>query len=565
MSINFSTHSEELLVEYKKVMDINNPINWLICGYSQGSDLKITATGDGGLEELKDEFEGSKIQYAFCRVVEPLSSLSRFILISWCGDGVQTSRKGLFHIHVNEVSQYFKGFHVHIQARNEDDIQPDFLMNKVKQSLGAQYSIQSQVPNPSLSKPAPKSVFKPSIAPPVKVAPFANNKEINESPKHFYPPATSSHEPIKLNPKPLGSSGAISGNFLNSNSNTIQSLNTPQVPKSSSGSIADRAKLFSNSGSIESISHNPNSKNSSNNVALKSQMFSNPDISGSVKSFNKTEIDVLQTGYQAVKLNPKPLYGPGVATKVFQPSDQETRERKSSFNASPRNSTASRIQEEGIKLQRLGEEKLRQQRVEEEKLLEQQKELIINNNLKSKEEELFDFNQMKNQVESLELNIHSEMAAIAMYDYSADEANEIDLVEGELIVAINKADEGWWEGTNSKGRRGFFPSNYVQLQAPMSNSSVPTIAEYRSAPPPQVGNEFKLSTPSPAKVQSIQYGQTAVALYEYDATEENEISFISGDLIVNIDMISDDWWSGRNARTNLFGLFPFNYVQLDQP
>jgi hypothetical protein len=38
---------------------------------------------DGGLEELEEEFEGSKIQYAFARVIDPNSKLPKFVFISW--------------------------------------------------------------------------------------------------------------------------------------------------------------------------------------------------------------------------------------------------------------------------------------------------------------------------------------------------------------------------------------------------------------------------------------------------------------------------------------------------
>jgi len=33
---------------------------------------------------------------------------------------------------------------------------------------------------------------------------------------------------------------------------------------------------------------------------------------------------------------------------------------------------------------------------------------------------------------------------------------------GDIITIINKENEGWWEGTN-KGKKGLFPSNYVEM------------------------------------------------------------------------------------------------------
>lgn len=39
--------------------------------------------GDGGLEELYDEFSESKILYAFCEAKDTHAQVSRFILINW--------------------------------------------------------------------------------------------------------------------------------------------------------------------------------------------------------------------------------------------------------------------------------------------------------------------------------------------------------------------------------------------------------------------------------------------------------------------------------------------------
>lgn len=51
-------------------------------------------------------------------------------------------------------------------------------------------------------------------------------------------------------------------------------------------------------------------------------------------------------------------------------------------------------------------------------------------------------------------------------------------------------------------------------------------------------------------------------MYDFEASEDNELSFVEGDTIVNVDdQISEDWWSGTNERTGAQGLFPANYVE----
>lgn len=60
--------------------------------------------------------------------------------------------------------------------------------------------------------------------------------------------------------------------------------------------------------------------------------------------------------------------------------------------------------------------------------------------------------------------------------------------------------------------------------------------------------------PAPSNLPS------AVAIYDYEAGEENEITFSEGEVITDIDFVSEDWWSG-SAR-GIIGLFPSNYVEL---
>ena len=51
-----------------------------------------------------------------------------------------------------------------------------------------------------------------------------------------------------------------------------------------------------------------------------------------------------------------------------------------------------------------------------------------------------------------------------------------------------------------------------------------------------------------------------IALFNYDAEEDHELTFKSGDIVEFLGKISEDWWVGRLG--NKTGLFPSNYVKL---
>jgi len=47
------------------------------------SERFSTFVAGGGLEELEDEFNDGKIQYAFVRIIDPNTELPKLVLIGW--------------------------------------------------------------------------------------------------------------------------------------------------------------------------------------------------------------------------------------------------------------------------------------------------------------------------------------------------------------------------------------------------------------------------------------------------------------------------------------------------
>jgi hypothetical protein len=122
--------------------------------------------------------------------------------------------------------------------------------------------------------------------------------------------------------------------------------------------------------------------------------------------------------------------------------------------------------------------------------------------------------------------------AVIIYDYEKAEDNEVELREGEYVTNIEFVDEDWWMGQNSQGESGLFPSNYVELIQDDGDDGG------ASAPPPlptHPAEEEEETAPSAAPPAPSGGGApTATAVYDYEAAEDNELSFPEGATITQV-------------------------------
>ncbi|XP_028268535.1 LIM and SH3 domain protein 1 [Parambassis ranga] len=63
-----------------------------------------------------------------------------------------------------------------------------------------------------------------------------------------------------------------------------------------------------------------------------------------------------------------------------------------------------------------------------------------------------------------------------------------------------------------------------------------------AAPPPSSGKRYR-------------------AVYDYTAADDDEVSFMDGDVIVDVQQIDEGWMYGRVERTGQQGMLPANYVE----
>ncbi|XP_066554421.1 intersectin-2 isoform X1 [Amia ocellicauda] len=120
--------------------------------------------------------------------------------------------------------------------------------------------------------------------------------------------------------------------------------------------------------------------------------------------------------------------------------------------------------------------------------------------------------------------------------YTATGTEQLSLASGQLILILNKNPSGWWLGElqarGKKRQKGWFPATHVKLLGPNSGKTTPALA-----PICQV-----------------------IAMYDYKAANEDELSFSKGQLLNVFDTNDADWWKGE--LNGDMGLFPTNYVKM---
>lgn len=145
MAVNFTKNQDDIIKAWREVVDSTDTQKWALFGYEgTTNNIKLMLTGSRGLDELVQEFNCSLIQYAFCRVLDKELGINKLVLINWQGDSSPLSRKGLCASHVSDVSNYFKGCTQTITIRNDDEATKEYLMEQILKTSASKINLSRQ-------------------------------------------------------------------------------------------------------------------------------------------------------------------------------------------------------------------------------------------------------------------------------------------------------------------------------------------------------------------------------------------------------------------------------------
>ncbi|XP_054276253.1 protein nervous wreck-like isoform X1 [Macrosteles quadrilineatus] len=177
----------------------------------------------------------------------------------------------------------------------------------------------------------------------------------------------------------------------------------------------------------------------------------------------------------------------------------------------------------------------------------------------------------------------------ALYNYTAQNPDELSIVENEQLEVIGEGDgDGWLRARNYRGEEGYVPHNYLdveretatngsalqsggstyQLTSQISFSSVDyTVDEVEEPSEQSIQQDTVREVHKPTHID-ITGGKDqrtwAIALYDYEATCEDEITFNEGEVLEILrkivhDNVDDGWWEGKIG--DQVGLFPSLVVE----
>uniref|UniRef100_A0A3B5MUW5 LIM and SH3 protein 1 n=1 Tax=Xiphophorus couchianus TaxID=32473 RepID=A0A3B5MUW5_9TELE len=77
---------------------------------------------------------------------------------------------------------------------------------------------------------------------------------------------------------------------------------------------------------------------------------------------------------------------------------------------------------------------------------------------------------------------------------------------------------------------------------------------------PAASQNYHHYEPTPEPVRQAAAAKRYRAVYDYNAADDDEVSFMDGDIIVDVQQIDEGWMYGRVERTGQQGMLPSNYV-----
>ncbi|KAF7218038.1 transcript variant X2 [Nothobranchius furzeri] len=474
MAVSLSKNGPALMAAYKEVVNEKSDTNWALFTYEGNSnDIRLADKGDGGLEELVEELNSGKVMYAFCRVKDPNSGLSKYVLINWTGEGVKDSRKAVCANHLGSIASFLKGAHVTINARAEEDVEPESILAKVAKASGASFNFHKESQRYIEPPKGPVgSVYRKTNAVEeiqrINKDDFWDKTQRDEKLRQQEESRRAEQERQRLERerKEMDEKQAKERERrAKERAQQIEQEKMLQKQREEEEGEREREKQRKNQqenmNKRTGISSAASVQKANEAKSLISQRTFNPR-----DMFKQREQSIETINYSSAAPRPGKLQNPFQAQKSFEKKEPE-------YPQSPASPAASQFSMHSLP------------KVPVLPIFPVSPTVAVSPPTpdstsppyqpKGSNPVQADLRETPDPAENLYENIYeaesgtedqaggSGICAKAIYDYQAADETEITFDPGDVITQIEMIDEGWWKGLGPRGSHGLFPANYVEV------------------------------------------------------------------------------------------------------
>ncbi|XP_051510189.1 drebrin-like b isoform X5 [Myxocyprinus asiaticus] len=424
MAVNLSKNGPALIAAYNEVVDEKSETNWVLFTYEGNTnDIRLAEKGDGGLEELVEELNSGKVMYAFCRVQDPNSGLPKYVLINWTGEGVKDARKGQCANHVSAMANFLKGAHVTINARAEEDVEPDAIMQKVAKASGANYSFHKESNRFKDAGPQGPvgSVYQKTNA----------MSEIKRTNKDTFWAQAEKDEEKRLKEEKRKAEEERQKLEKERKDREVKEAELRDRRAKEKASQIDEQRPYQQKQEVESQAQEKPQREA---ASLISQRSVNPR-----EMFKQREMGMTPacTDNSQSSPKPEPSFEEQPRSEYVEPEPEPEPEYEDVQTAG------------GHYEAHIDQQQQQQQQPQYEAVVEP--EAIYEEAAQVEEQNIYEQAGDRG------------ICARALYDYQAADDTEISFDPDDIIAGIEMIDEGWWRGYSPDGHFGMFPANYVEL------------------------------------------------------------------------------------------------------
>mmetsp|Transcript_26170 Transcript_26170/g.36847 ORF Transcript_26170/g.36847 Transcript_26170/m.36847 type:complete len:438 (-) Transcript_26170:162-1475(-) len=419
-----------------EIKNNSSSTNWILLGYAPKSDTKLVVVGkgDGGFNECIENFNDGKVLFAL--VSWTVNNIKKFVYISWCGEGVVGMKKGLFNNHANDVSALFKGFHVQVNARNEDDLNEKVISEKVKKAGGASYDSGAKVQGAAERVPTNVAQGRQQAAQSnaeKKSVDRSDYSKKNES-ESFWTQQKQDEErrkqdqlAAKSQPKTDYQKSEERAQFWAQQSQEQPTSAPQRTQPQPSGSTASARSRFENQNQTQQAP--PPSRPAPAKKAT--QPPKQPEPEPEPEPQQQYEPEPQQEAYA------EPVQDDQGYSQEQPAQDEWAEDNNQAYSEPPAQTEQTEYAEP-----------------------EQQYEEPVQQEAEYADQQYSDQQYSDQQYAEQSGGILCQARAI--YEYQGENETDLSFAEGEIINVLDKSDpSGWWQG-EINGRVGFFPSNFIE-------------------------------------------------------------------------------------------------------